>query len=853
MLGGLLTRLGLTLWCGVSVAAPVMAADLAEAEKLFRSGKYAECERLVTDEIAKGAETAGWWVLKIQSEIARGKYDVAGKTIEEARTRFPADLVLHLYAHEVYRTSGRDNAAAAVLAAIKQQIENRTANTPAERVALGRYLLATGTDAKEVLDQFFSAVVKKTPDFLDAHFAVAELALAKQDRGFAAETLQKAPKEAAQDPHYHFLLARAFAEDDRARATKAIADALAINPHHADSLLFRADHLINAEDYTAAEVALKAVLDVDPGEPRAWALRAAIAHLRSDAAGEKTAREKALARWPANPQVDHLIGRKLSQDYRFKEGAAYQRKALEKDKDYLPAKAQLCQDLLRLGEEAEGWKLATEVFAADGYNVVAHNLVSLRDHLSKFRTIAADGFLLRMDEKEADLYGLRALAVLRRARQTLAAKYGVKIDKAVTIEIFPRNQDFAVRTFGMPGADGFLGVCFGPVITANSPASQGKDPSNWEAVLWHEFCHTVTLQKTRNKMPRWLSEGISVYEELQENPGWGQWMTPRYREMILGDELTPLSRLTSAFMNAKSPLHVQFAYFESALAVEFLIRRYGFDALKATLDDLGAGVPINEALERRTGAPLVKLDREFAEFARDRAKSVAPDATWEKPELSDNADSAAVREWLAKHPRSFWGQQRLCVRLVREEKWAEAEKALQGLQALYPEYVGPDNAYELLAATYRTTAKPTEEAAALEEWAKRDADATVAYQRLFELGEASSDWAAAARNARRWLAVNPLTPAPHRALAKAAERLKERDEAMAAYRAVLRFGVPDAADIHYRLAVLLEQGGQRDQARREVLKALEDAPRSREAHALLLKLVGPPDKKPDPPPPEKNP
>lgn len=824
----------------LGVAGGARGADLAEAEKLLRTGKYTECETLAADEIAKGAETSSWWALKVRAEVACGMFDAAGKTIEDARAKFPTDLALHLLAYDVYRTSGRDKDAAAVLAAVQQRVADRTANSPADRVALGRYLLATGTDAKNVLDQFFNAVVKKTPDYLDAHLAVAELALGKHDRGLAADTLQKAPKEAAQEPRFHYLMARAFAEDDRARSAKALADALAINPHHADSLLLRADHLIDAEDYPAAEAALKAVLDVDPGEPRAWAYRAVIANLNADAAGEKAAREKALARWPGDPHVEHLIGRKLSQDYRFKEGAAYQRLALEKDKGYLPAKAQLCQDLLRLGEETEGWKLAAEVFAADGYNVVAHNLVSLRDHLASFRTTAADGFLLRMDQKEADLYGPRALALLRRAKQTLTAKYGVKLDKAVTVEIFPRNQDFAVRTFGMPGADGFLGVCFGPVITANSPASQGKTPSNWEAVLWHELCHTITLQKTHNKMPRWLSEGISVYEETLENPGWGQWMTPKYREMILGDELTPLSKLSGAFMNAKTPLHVRFAYFESALAVEFLIRRYGFDSLKAVLDDLGAGVPVNEALERRAGGSLAKLDREFAEFARERAKSIAPDATWEKLDLPDGADSATVRAWLEKHPKNFWGQQRLGVRLVKEQKWAEAEPALKDFRALYPEYVGADSAYELLAVTYRAAGKTAEETAVLEELVKQDVDATEAHQRLIELHEAKGDWAAAALHARNWLAVNPLTPAPHRALAKAAEQLKERAEAMTAYRAVLRFGVPDAADVRYRLAVLLEQNGERDKARREVLKALEDAPRSREAHELLLKLVDPP-------------
>ena len=50
--------------------------------------------------------------------------------------------------------------------------------------------------------------------------------------------------------------------------------------------------------------------------------------------------------------------------------------------------------------------------------------------------------------------------------------------------------------------------------------------------------------------------------------------------MILGDDLTPLSQLSSAFLAPKSAMHIQFAYQESALAVEFLVGKAGLDALK---------------------------------------------------------------------------------------------------------------------------------------------------------------------------------------------------------------------------------------------------------------------------------
>src|SRR5947209_20567459 len=90
---------------------------------------------------------------------------------------------------------------------------------------------------------------------------------------------------------------------------------------------------------------------------------------------------------------------------------------------------------------------------------------------------------------------------------------GVELAKPTFVEIFADPKDFAVRTFGMPDIPGFLGVCFGRVVTANGPAATGGSASNWESVLWHEFCHVVTLKLTQNKMPRSLSAGISVYED----------------------------------------------------------------------------------------------------------------------------------------------------------------------------------------------------------------------------------------------------------------------------------------------------------------------------------------------------
>ncbi len=817
------------------------AADREEAEKLFRTGRYDECLRLVDEEIA----TDGWNEplrrLKIKSHLATGKYREALDALEEALIRFPASIALHLLGRDVYHWNGNDRDAAGELGAIAGLIQNgaRRFATAEGFVSIGRFLLLRGTDARKVLDQFYDVVVKQQPDFVDAYYATAELALEKEDYALAAETLRKAPKAAAEDPRFHYLLARALSAEDRAGTAKALAEALKINPRHGDSLLLQADQLIDGERYQEAEQILKRVLEVNPLEARAWAYRGVLAHLRSDKDGEASARRSALEPWPTNPEVDHLIGRKLSQKYRFAEGALLQKQALEFDTDYLPAKIQLCQDLLRLGDETEGWKLAAEIFSKDGYNVVAYNLITLRDRLAGFRTLEGYGFLVRMDKREAELYGPRVLALLSRAKKTLCEKYGVTISAPVIVEIFPQHKEFAVRTFGLPGADGLLGVCFGRVITANSPASQADHPSNWEAVLWHEFCHVVTLSKTHNKMPRWLSEGISVHEEGLADPAWGMPLSPPFRAMVVGDALTPLSKLSSAFLAPKTPLHLQFAYFESALAVDFLTQRFGLPGLKRVLDDLGSGVSLNESLPRRTKMSLEEIDKEFAQFARGRADNVAPGATWEELTLPPDASSAALEAWLEKHPKNFEALRRLGARLVVEGKWKKAKEMLQQVKALYPDYVGPDNPYLLLAIVFRRLSDPAAEHKVLEELAMRDGDATTAYLRLMELDAASGDWTGVAKNARRFLAVNPLVPTPHRQLARAAEHLGQRDDALMAYRAVALLDDSDPAEVHYQLARLLGDAGKPEEARREVLRSLEEAPRFRAAHQLLLELVEP--------------
>ena len=832
-----------TLVLFIVSATPVRAVEVADARKLFNTGRYTECIDACDEAVAGRQWDDSWYLLKIRAEMATGQYAQALESLQAGLDRFETSARLRVIGRDVLRANNKPQDAEQMLAelrALSARARWRFTD-PAARIALGRAWLLGGADARQVLELFYDRVKKEEPTSPDAYLASGELALEKSDYALAAEAYQEAIKRDPGNPDAYFGLAQSF-PDDAKRATAALNKALEINPRHVDSLLFQADNLIDQEGYDQAEAILKSVLEINGKHPRAWSYRAVLAHLRAHPEAEKSHRAQALSTWQTNPEVDQLIGQKLSQNYRFDEGATYQRQALQVDPTFLPSKAQLSQDLLRLGAEDEGWSLAADVFKQDPYNVLAFNLVTLRDNLAKFRALKDEHFLLRMDEKEADVYGRRAHRLLERAREKLCAKYGVDLKQPITVEIFPQQKDFAIRTFGLPGGAGFLGVCFGNVVTVNSPASRAANPSNWEAVLWHEFCHVITLHKTRNKMPRWLSEGISVYEERQEVPAWGQSMNPRYRELVLAGGATPVSKLSGAFLKPPTPMHLQFAYYESSMVVDYVIGRFGIEALQKVLADLGEGVAINDALAKRT-EPLDKLDENFDKWLREKAEQLGkpPEGgkiDWARPKVALDADSSAMKAWNAEHANSFYGLLGEGRALVAEQKWTEAKAPLEKAAALYPACAEPGGPWVLLAAACRGLGDVANERQMLEKHAELDADAIEPRLRLVEIAAGQKDWEAVRKASGQVLAVNPLVPAPHRWLAQAAEALGDRASAVEARRTLLRLDPLDRSEHHYQLARLLAEEKQLPEARRQVIMALEEAPRYRDAHRLLLEIVG---------------
>lgn len=811
----------------------VSAQTITDCKSLVAQGDYEDSLDATTRAVNRRSYGEDWPLLKAESEYQLGRYLEARETLLAGIQRYAWSIRLRMKLYRLTRMAGEREQSQRLLDEVGQLASDSPWRyTDADDlVALGEASIAMGADPRDVLEGFYNRARRNYKTRPDGFLAAARLALDKGDKQLAVDILSPVMEQFADNPAITWTMAEALGSANADEATALTERTLQLNPRFTPALLQQVSRLIDAESYAAAEAMIGRILKTNPWQPEAHAYQAVIHHLQNRPEQEAASRALAMAFFGTSPDVDHLIGRTLSRRYRFAEGARYQQLALEADPFCLPARTQLAQDLLRLGQDDAGWQLADEAQRQDKYSTTLFNLMQLRSSLDDFATIQNERFIIRMDRTEAAVYGSRLETLLDRAFTTLSAKYGYTPTEPVVVEVFDRPSDFAVRTFGIPDVAGFLGVCFGKLITANSPASQRTNPNNWEAVLWHEFCHVITLQMTGNKIPRWLSEGISVYEERQEDGRWGQRMTPVYRERILAGNVTPVSQLSSAFLNAGSGEDVNFAYYESSMVVEFIVDRYGFESLTAILSDLNRGLQINDALDRHAGG-IDRLDEEFAADLQQRAEAFAPGVQFSRPD----AEGPLSPELLAAGTKNYAVGMALAAAQLERGDVGAAEEQLKQLIAMFPQDESRSGARKLLAKLYADEERPADQRAVLAEHLQRSGDDVEAATTLLALQVAAEDWEAAADTGQLALAIDPLQPALLRTLLQVADAAGPPAERIRLLHGLLELDAVNAAQWHYLLASAYRTLDP-VAARRHVLLSLEQAPRYRDAHRLLLQLT----------------
>ncbi|HZB25551.1 MAG TPA: hypothetical protein VE379_05440, partial [Vicinamibacterales bacterium] len=498
------------------------------------------------------------------------------------------------------------------------------------------------------------------------------------------------------------------------------------------------------------------------------------------------------------------------------------------------ALADLGMHLMRTGEEAEARRALERAFTLDAFDVVTYNLLSLLDTLDKFVVEKSGDLIVKFHPDEAPIMREYALPLAHEALNTLAARYQFTPKGPILIEIFPDHDDFAVRNLGLPGMIGALGACFGRVITMDSPKARPPGTFSWQATLWHELAHVITLQISNQRVPRWLTEGVSVFEEARARPEWGREMEVPFARALDRGETLPLKDLNSGFTR---PETIALAYYQSSLLVDHIVRTHGDAALGTLLRTYGEGLEGDAAIAKALGVSIDQLQASFDASVKSRFAplSAALKGTDTAPGRGE-PDLAALRAAAAAQPGSYATQLALG-RALAAAGDASAFDPLERAAALVPVATGENSPRAVMA---RLAEQRGDTVRAIREYRAllaHDHAAVEPARQLAALAEKAGDEEARALALERIVALDPFDPHAHTGFGRLA--LKRGDAVVAAreFRAALLTGAADKAAAHCDLGESYLLAGKPVEAKREALAALEIAPTFERAQDLLLKLV----------------
>jgi tetratricopeptide (TPR) repeat protein len=305
-------------------------------------------------------------------------------------------------------------------------------------------------------------------------------------------------------------------------------------------------------------------------------------------------------------------------------------------------------------------------------------------------------------------------------------------------------------------------------------------------------------------------------------------MTADYRKLILDEQAsTPLSQMSGAFHNAKSEEAIMLAYYQSSMAVEWMIQNHGWDKLKAVLTSLAEGLRVNAAIEKHLGS-MEKLEPAFATWFTKLAQDYAPDADFTKPD-------APPAEYLKNNAKNLPALRALAEQALQDKDWIKAEELGRKIELLEPKATGAESGTWLRAKALHGMGKTEEETRLLRGLAQTSAEALPIFQRLMEVDYEAKRWPELALNARRAFAINPFLSDISERLAEAEAALQHPEVAVEHYRRALKLKPAHPAKIHFHIASLLKKQ-QPQEAKIAVLDALALAPRYKEALKLLTEL-----------------
>ncbi len=578
-----------------------------------------------------------------------------------------------------------------------------------------------------------------------------------------------------------FLLARSKADE----AMEELGAALKRNPNDLDSLELLGDVLVDKRSFDGLAKLTSTLRESDPTSPiadrfdsanfllqrqfdRATSLAkravekrptdlAALAHLAAvqSVTNDLAGRDATLARLAKiGPTADALahyqIGRYAA--IFFDAGGAVEHLQLAVDRApwWVQPMHALGDALLNEGEEDRARLVLDDAYALDPFNLETVNRLRVLDEIAKFKVHESAHFVFKFAEIDDPIVPMYIAPQMDSTYAELTSLFRFEPDRKPVVEVFPDAQSFSVRTAGVPGLETF-GASQGRVMTVVAPrAGDTLGPFNWARVMRHEFVHTLNIMQTKGRVPRWLTEGLAVWQE--HVPYRFAWVPQAmYERTTTGKLMTP-AKMADALLRPRGN-DGEVAYMTGFWFVEFLDQTFGRESILKLLNAYRDGLSEPDAIRSSTGVDAAALHQKFDAWARKKVEK------WGYDEATQKRVEALIEE-----AKKLQDDNDLKGAIT---KWAEAS-TLQPMSAL---------PHRRLAGLYLATDQPAEAAKHLREIIGVELRDNRIARRIAEIERDAGNISAAIESAHLAIQIDPYDPAAHDLLAGLAEKSGDAETA----------------------------------------------------------------------------
>ena len=657
----------------------VISATLADALEALKRGRYTTAEKafvalqdgpdrgeallglaqvqMRTGRYRQAAETAGRAVelapqqneaLTAQAEalLEVGEIDRADKLLRRAALRQGAHRARVMLGRLLFRI-GRPQQAEEILSLVIDDYNDQSLDASDAGqltcLALAAWALGSLHDA----NHSFREASLLDPGAEEIQLFWARLFMEKNDIAHARESVTEALRINPRSAEAHELMARILLAEsfDFRGAEKRLERALRINPNLVAAHVTRAGMALRNRQLERAEGHLERALSVNPNDLEALSTRSALRFLADDREGFEEAKRQVLLRNPRFSGMYNIIARYAEWEHRYQELIEMSRQALQLDPDDAAALATLGLSLLRVGEEEKGLQVLESAWQRDRFNVLVFNMLNLYERViaPDYERFTAPPFRIRLLREERAALEPYLVPLLQQAYREMKERYSFEPEGPIDVELYADRRHFSVRTTGLPSA-GVQGVCFGKVVTAVSPRA---GPFNWGQIVWHELSHVFHLLISRNRVPRWFTEGLAEYETTIARPEWKREQDLELYLAIRSDRFPHLAELNTAFTGAHTPQQLMTAYYGASRVVRYIVERFGMPAVVKMLHAWGRGATTTRVVFDTLGVDLQRLDVDYRRHALSRLAGRGSDFMAEIP--ADN-DLEALRKAVRTHP-----------------------------------------------------------------------------------------------------------------------------------------------------------------------------------------------------------